>query len=217
MKELLAQILLSAAGEMWKRQPTLGKYTSETLEREPDLTTHYGQNLCHWFPWLHCNFDLIKTSFENQRPDISLHRRNSNAANFLVIEIKRERSRSEVPADLEQIRTRWFKGNLRYRYGASLILDEIDHSAVEVRVLFRDQPEDELMRKLTALSRRRQPPEPLAVQKSPLPRLVDQIVAAMQANPNADTATLERDIDRQVCALYDLTPEEIAIVERTPT
>lgn len=28
MKELLAQILLSAAGEMWKREPTLGKYAA---------------------------------------------------------------------------------------------------------------------------------------------------------------------------------------------
>jgi hypothetical protein len=35
----------------------------------------------------------------------------------------------------------------------------------------------------------------------------------MQANPNADTATLERDIDRHVYALYGLTPEEIQIVE----
>jgi len=30
---------------------------------------------------------------------------------------------------------------------------------------------------------------------------------------NADTSALERQIDKMVYALYDLTPEEIAIVE----
>ena len=41
------------------------------------------------------------------------------------------------------------------------------------------------------------------------------ILAAKQANPAADTSALEREIDQQVCALYGLTPEEIAIVEGT--
>ncbi|MEI6786838.1 MAG: hypothetical protein WCQ21_38680, partial [Verrucomicrobiota bacterium] len=31
--------------------------------------------------------------------------------------------------------------------------------------------------------------------------------------PWADTGTLEREIDQQVCALYGLTPEEIQLVE----
>ena len=34
-------------------------------------------------------------------------------------------------------------------------------------------------------------------------------------NPAADTSALDREIDQQVCALYGLTPEEIAIVEGT--
>ena len=37
---------------------------------------------------------------------------------------------------------------------------------------------------------------------------VDQILAAKQKNPAADTSALEREIDQQVYALYDLTPEE---------
>jgi hypothetical protein len=32
-------------------------------------------------------------------------------------------------------------------------------------------------------------------------------------NPNADTSALEREINKMVYKLYDLTPEEIAIVE----
>ena len=42
MRELLAQLLLSAAGQMWKRDPTLGKYTAETTEHELNLASHYA-------------------------------------------------------------------------------------------------------------------------------------------------------------------------------
>jgi len=44
-------------------------------------------------------------------------------------------------------------------------------------------------------------------------KLVEQVAAAKQKHPAADTSALEREIDQQVCALYGLTPEEIKIVE----
>ena len=43
--------------------------------------------------------------------------------------------------------------------------------------------------------------------------VVDQILAAKKKDPNTDTSTLEREIDKMVYELYELTPEEIAIVE----
>ena len=43
--------------------------------------------------------------------------------------------------------------------------------------------------------------------------IVDQILDAKQANPNADTTSLEDEIDKLVYELYDLTEDEIAIVE----
>jgi type I restriction-modification system DNA methylase subunit len=43
--------------------------------------------------------------------------------------------------------------------------------------------------------------------------LVDRILAVKKKNPEADTTVLEREIDQLVYKLYDLTPEEIAIVE----
>lgn len=46
-----------------------------------------------------------------------------------------------------------------------------------------------------------------------LSTIVDQILSAKKDNPAADTSALEREIDQQVYTLYDLTPEEIAIVE----
>lgn len=44
--------------------------------------------------------------------------------------------------------------------------------------------------------------------------LVDKILTSKQANPFADTSDLEREIDQHVYALYNLTPEEIAIIEQ---
>jgi adenine-specific DNA-methyltransferase len=43
--------------------------------------------------------------------------------------------------------------------------------------------------------------------------LVDQILAAKQKDPQADTSALEKQIDDMVYKLYGLTPEGIEIVE----
>jgi len=53
---------------------------------------------------------------------------------------------------------------------------------------------------------------PLSAQQ-PFITLVDQILTAKKKDPNADTSAFERQIDKMVYALYDLTPEEIEIVE----
>lgn len=42
---------------------------------------------------------------------------------------------------------------------------------------------------------------------------VDKIITAKHADSDADTSNLENEIDQLVYALYDLTPEEVAIVE----
>jgi len=46
-------------------------------------------------------------------------------------------------------------------------------------------------------------------------KVVDRILAAKRQNPGADTSELEAAIDRQVYALYGLTPAEIKLVEGT--
>ncbi|MDR3246122.1 MAG: restriction endonuclease, partial [Prevotellaceae bacterium] len=51
-----------------------------------------------------------------------------------------------------------------------------------------------------------------AVQR-PIIDLADEILRLKSANPQADTAALERQIDRLVYELYGLTEEEIKIVE----
>ena len=51
------------------------------------------------------------------------------------------------------------------------------------------------------------------VQQKPIIDLVDKILAAKKANPQADTCTEEAEIDRLVYDLYGLTEEEIVIIE----
>jgi adenine-specific DNA-methyltransferase len=50
-------------------------------------------------------------------------------------------------------------------------------------------------------------------QQEPIIKLVDRILAAKRADPDADTTAWEREIDELVYALYGLTEEEIKIVE----
>jgi hypothetical protein len=50
-------------------------------------------------------------------------------------------------------------------------------------------------------------------QQVPIIKFVDLILAAKKHDPQADTTALEREIDGLVYQLYELTPEEIAIVE----
>ena len=62
---------------------------------------------------------------------------------------------------------------------------------------------------------------PIAIPDQPenegISALVSQILAAKHTNPDADVSKLENEIDQIVYLLYDLTPEEIAIVETAET
>ena len=50
-------------------------------------------------------------------------------------------------------------------------------------------------------------------QQKPFIACVDRILAAKRVNLGADTSKLESEIDRLVYKLYELTDDEIAIVE----
>ena len=54
-------------------------------------------------------------------------------------------------------------------------------------------------------------------EQKPFINLVDRILAAKQRDTEADTCALEREIDQLVYQLYDLTENEIAIVEGNPS
>ena len=50
-------------------------------------------------------------------------------------------------------------------------------------------------------------------QQKPIIELVDQILVAKRTDPNADVSELENEINQIVYSLYNLTPDEVAIVE----
>ena len=52
-------------------------------------------------------------------------------------------------------------------------------------------------------------------EQEPMISLVNQILSLKKSDPQADTNALETEIDRMVYKLYDLTVEEIAIVEES--
>ena len=60
-------------------------------------------------------------------------------------------------------------------------------------------------------------PLQLAIPEQPknekISNFVNQILAAKRNNPEADTSTLESKIDHLVYVLYDLTKDEIAIID----
>ncbi len=51
-------------------------------------------------------------------------------------------------------------------------------------------------------------------QQQPIIELVDRILEKKRSNPNADTSASEREIDRLVYKLYNLTDEEIEVIEQ---
>ena len=51
--------------------------------------------------------------------------------------------------------------------------------------------------------------------QKPFIKLVDQILEEKKNNPEADVGDLEREIDGMVYKLYNLTEEEIEVVEDT--
>jgi hypothetical protein len=56
-------------------------------------------------------------------------------------------------------------------------------------------------------------PELKLTAQAELVSCVDQILSAKQRHAEADTSTLEREIDETVCALYGLTRDEATIVK----
>ena len=51
------------------------------------------------------------------------------------------------------------------------------------------------------------------VDETPFEKMYEKILSIKQNNPDADTTLLEREIEQHIYDLYNLTPEEIAVVE----
>jgi len=56
-------------------------------------------------------------------------------------------------------------------------------------------------------------PSPTDTQDACVTEIVNKILEIKRQNPNADTSSLEKEIDQIVYQLYGLTDEEIGIIE----
>ncbi len=100
------------------------------------------------------------------------------------------------------------KTNLKYFLALfnSRLMNYIYHSISQEQGKSQAQVKIKVVRELPVVV-------PTEEEQTPIITLVDQILDAKQANPDADTSDLENEIDKLVYELYDLTEEEIAIVK----
>lgn len=126
-QQYLTSAIRRAYLRLFETQPNLDQFTSETHQREPNLSFHFANALWPHLPWLNCDFDVIKPNLGSKRPDIIFHRRGTHRFNFLVVEVKRDSE--DMAADLTKIMDTWFDGRLNYRFGAAIFLSPETRSA----------------------------------------------------------------------------------------
>jgi len=124
MKELLGSLIFSALSNLFERQPDLSLFTSQTDEREPNLSFHFANEMWPYLFWLSCDFDVTKPEMKRQRPDVIFRRRAVHLLNFLVLEVKRRSNPLGIRDDLAKIKEYWFCDPLAYCFGASVLIDE---------------------------------------------------------------------------------------------
>jgi len=184
----------------------------ETDEREPNLSFHLANELWKYLFWLNGDFDVTKSAHADKRPDVIFHKRAPNALNFLVVEVKRASNPHGVKEDVQKIREHWFRGKLRYCFGASVLINELTHD-FEIRMLACKKSDEELLLNKSNCSRFLSLPKFDSIPRSAIEERARRVVAPNTNNDNVDTAGLKQELNKLVYALYGLTPEEIKIAE----
>jgi hypothetical protein len=128
----ITERLNGAAQNLFANQPDIFEFTSATGQTEWNLVSHLANEIRKYFPDLDCDLDLLKPKLGNRRPDIVLHDRNSHKMNFLVIEVKRDRTQPDIDREVEKIETYWFNSELCYQFGAVVNLKRDKTFSVQV-------------------------------------------------------------------------------------
>jgi hypothetical protein len=128
----LKDLLQAAAVNLFKNQPNIYDFTSETGQTEWNLAHHLANEISKLLPWYDCDLDVTKRNIDNRRPDIIFHKRGINRRNFLVIELKRDGTPQELCDDIRKIQDDWFGERLSYRFGALINLKHRYESEIEV-------------------------------------------------------------------------------------
>jgi len=131
-KSDLKPTLEQAIAKLFEHQPDIFEFTSETGQTEWNLAHHLAVELREFFPSLDHDLDVVKWGYENRRPDIIFHKRGTHKTNHLVVEIKKDGSPREIAADVEKIKTHWFRAPLHYEFGAVVNLRTEGNHDVQV-------------------------------------------------------------------------------------
>jgi len=215
---LIGRILTSAIHNLFSIQPDILTNTLQTGMTEWNLGHHLANEIAKYIFWLNHDLDVTKRNYENRRPDIIFHKRGINVLNYLVIEIKRTGS---INDDIRKIREGWMSSDLHYRFGASVVIKSADNFRVKVFEKGKSQTQLKFDYKTPAINC----PSPDGTLRRQLYDYVSQIYACekmkiessvMQRHSStADTSALERQIDEMAYKLYNLTQEEIIVVENS--
>ena len=203
MISLIGQILCSALKNLFENQPDIFDFTSQTGQTEWNLTHHLANEIHKYIFWLDHDLDVTKRNLGNKRPDIIFHKRGTNALNFLVVEVKyRDTS---VEKDIRKIKEDWMENELKYRFGASIKI--VDKNEYKVILLDRKDDKWSNNQEIKFL--------PVSKLSNPIRNEIDQKVNKILSFTQSQdyVKEYERQIDQLVYKLYNLTEEEIKIVE----
>lgn len=131
-KSDIKDILVRAVKELFEHQPDINDFTSETGQTEWNLAHHLANEISTFLPDYSCDLDVTKRNYDNRRPDIVFHRRGTNECNLLVVELKRYGSVTGIDQDIRKVMEDWFRGSLRYEFGAIINLKGISDSEIMV-------------------------------------------------------------------------------------
>lgn len=121
--------LENAIRNLFINQKDIFKFTSESGATEWNLAHHLAFEIQKEFPEYQHDIELTKRSSNYRRPDIILHKRSNHNNNFLVIEVKYQRITEN---DITKIKDYWFERPLRYKFGASIRIDNLTDYRINV-------------------------------------------------------------------------------------
>ena len=121
-EEQLKEIIQNAICILFRKQPNIFEFTSESGHTEWNFAHHLANELHFFFPEYDCDLEITKhcESNKTKRPDIIYHRRGNHDNNFLVVELKLHEHKED---DKEKIKSYFFSDPLNYAFGAAIKID----------------------------------------------------------------------------------------------
>ena|ERR1700752_4613936 len=129
--EQIKEVLDRAAQDLFA-SGAVAQFTPQTRQSEWNLANHLAAAIEGYIPELQHDGDLIKPQAGRRRPDIVFHKRGTHDFNYLVVEVKKDGSPRAILLDIAKVKTYWFRGRLRYLFGAVMNLRGDNTAEIEV-------------------------------------------------------------------------------------